>query len=525
MSTRDEFHHATGATRTAKGLMSRRPPRLRSLIAAGLLASTALGGYALIEQSPAHANDSAPAASTPHANAAVLPDFSDLVGRVKPAVVSITTRLQASETADEGPARTPFPMPFAMPNDGAPAHPRLIEARGSGFIISPDGMIVTNNHVVHEAKSVMVTLSDGRELPAKVVGRDPRTDLAVLRVAADHPLPYVTLGDSNAVKPGQWVIAMGNPFGLGGSVTAGIVSAKGRDIGEGPYDNFIQVDAPINQGNSGGPLFTQDGTVIGVNTAILSPSGGSIGIGFAIPANLVKTVVADIETTGHVTRGYLGVAAQPVGAALQAALDLPAGASDAAGGSAGSDKGALVANVEPHSPAAKAGLKPGDVITAVDSQAVADPRDLAREIAALKPGVEAKIALIRNGAPLTETVTIAAQPDSEIAARDEGAGAAQPKIGLALQPLSPELREQLDLPGQSKGAVVAAVEPGSPAEAAGIEPGDVVVGVGTAAVDGPEAAVSAIRAAAHAHHAVALRIFRHGEAAFVAIDLNKPNEG
>jgi serine protease Do len=310
---------------------------------------------------------------------------------------------------------------------------------------------------------------------------------------------------------------MGNPFGLGGSVTAGIVSAKGRDIGAGPYDNFIQVDAPINRGNSGGPLFTQDGTVVGINTAILSPSGGSIGIGFAIPANLVKTVVADIETSGHVTRGYLGVAAQPVAAALRTALDLPSGQ--------GGDNGALIASVEPHSPAAKAGLQPGDVITAVDGQAVADPRDLAREVAVLKPGADARITVIRNGAPVTETVSIAAQPESETADRGSATGAETPRVGLALQPLSPELRDQLDLPAGSTGAVVAAVEPGSPAETAGIEPGDVVVGVGTAAVDGPEAAVSAIRKSAHEHHAVALRILRHGSAAFVAIDLGKTDKG
>ncbi len=520
MSTQ-EHTRQTEAAPAAKGLMCRRKARSGSLLAAALLAGTALGGYALAERSPAQAGETAPTQTAPTQTAptqaapaqAALPDFSALVSRVKPAVVSITTRLQASQTDDEG----PMPSPFPMAPDGMPAHKHLIEARGSGFIVSPDGIIVTNNHVVHEAKSVMVTLSDGSELPAKVVGRDARTDLAVLRVTADHPLPYVTLGDSSAVKPGQWVIAMGNPFGLGGSVTAGIVSAKGRDIGAGPYDNFIQVDAPINQGNSGGPLFTQDGTVVGVNTAILSPSGGSIGIGFAIPANLVKTVVADIETSGHVTRGYLGVAAQPVAAALRAALALPAGQSG--------DKGALVANVEPRSPAAKAGLQPGDVITAVDGQAVADPRDLAREIAALKPGADAKITLIRNGAPATETVTIAAQTDGETADRGGAAGAETPRVGLALQPLSPELRDQLDLPAESKGAVVAAVEPGSPAEAAGIEPGDVVVGVGTTAIDGPDAAVSAIRKSAHEHHAVALRILRHGNAAFVAIDLDKPHAG
>ena len=222
---------------------------------------------------------------------------------MKPAVVSITSKLKAEPAEMEG----PMPFPFGQM---VPGQQRAIEARGSGFIVDPNGIVVTNNHVVKGAKSVTVVLDDGTQLPAKVVGTDPRTDLAVLKVDAGRKLPYIQLGDSSTIRPGQWVVAMGNPFGLGGSVTAGIVSAEGRDIGAGPYDQFIQIDAPINQGNSGGPLFTQDGKVVGVNTAILSPSGGSIGIGFAIPSNTVKTVVAELEKTGHVTRGYLGVEAQ-----------------------------------------------------------------------------------------------------------------------------------------------------------------------------------------------------------------------
>jgi len=488
----------------------------KGLLASLLLAGTMLGGYAAIARGHAASEASTAAASTAApATHAVMADFSEIVSRVKPAVVSITSKLKASAVDDEGPA--PMPMPFGMgPNDAAPPHPQMIEARGSGFIVDPNGIIVTNNHVVKDAKSVMVTLDDGTELPATVIGRDARTDLAVLKVKADHPLPAVTLGDSHALKPGQWVIAMGNPFGLGGTVTAGIVSAKGRDIGAGPYDNFIQVDAPINQGNSGGPLFTQDGKVVGVNTAILSPSGGSIGIGFAIPSNLVKTVIADIETSGHVTRGYLGVAAQPVAPDIEAALDLPTGK--------GGAKGALVANVEPHSPAALAGIEPGDVITAVNGNAVADPRDLAREIAGLKPGATAHVSVLRNGASQDETVTIAALPDEPGAAHAGAAAAGQEHLGLALQPLSPEARAQLGVPEGSHGAVIAAVEPGSPAEQAGLEPGDVVIGVGTAPVDNPEEAVKLIKKSAHAHHAVALRILRHGTAAYVAVDLGNSDK-
>ncbi len=217
-----------------------------------------------------------------------LPDFTDLVTQVKPAVVSITTRLEADPSADEDQPQMPMPFrqfPFGGmgPQMGPQTH--AVEARGSGFIVDANGTIVTNNHVVKNAKTVSVTLDDGTKLPAKVIGRDARTDIAVLKVDAKTQLPYIQLGNSANVKPGQWVVAMGNPFGLGGSVTAGIVSASGRDIGAGPYDQFIQIDAPINQGNSGGPLFTQDGKVIGMNTAILSPSGGSIGIGFAIPSD------------------------------------------------------------------------------------------------------------------------------------------------------------------------------------------------------------------------------------------------
>jgi serine protease Do len=480
--------------------------RLRLTLAALLLGSTVIGGGI----APLRGIPPAAAAET----AQKLPDFSDLVARVRGAVVSITTRIKAEPAAVQGPLPFPLPFPFRMGPNGIPqlAPPQVVEARGSGFIIDPSGIIVTNNHVVKDAKEVTVTFDDGTEKRARVLGRDPRTDIAVLKVKADHPLPAVSLGDSSTVKPGQWVIAMGNPFGLGGTVTAGIVSAKGRDIGEGPYDNFIQIDAPINQGNSGGPLFNQDGEVIGMNTAILSPSGGSIGIGFSIPSNLIKSVVAELETTGHVTRGYLGVAAQPIGPGMDEALGLPA---DQKG------KGALVASVEPHSPAAAAGIEPGDVITAVNDQKVADPRDLARDIGALKPGSKAEITLWRNGESLKKTVTLAALPEATGGEEHEGGGAESGHIGVALQPLTPDLREQLGLPPHLKGAVVANVEMGSAAEAAGLQPGDVIVGVGATPVDGPEAAVAAIRKALAAHHAVALRVWRDGQTTFIAIDLDK----
>ncbi len=477
----------------------------RPALAAVLLAGTALAGYAagqvglaatVAETQGRPVNP--PGIVTTH----TVPDFTDLVDKVKPAVVSITSRMNADAVAEE---EGEMPMPFGqMPG----THPRSIEARGSGFIVDANGTVVTNNHVVRGAKTVSVTLDDGTQLPAKVIGRDARTDVAVLHVDAKHPLPYIQLGDSNTVKPGEWVVAMGNPFGLGGSVTAGIVSALGRDIGAGPYDQFIQIDAPINQGNSGGPLFTQDGKVVGINTAILSPSGGSIGIGFAIPSNTVKTVVADLENNGHVTRGFIGVEAQPLSAGIAKALHV---------GEAG---GALIAGVNPDSPAAKAGLQPGDVVSAVDGQSIANARQLALDIATVKPGQQATLEVLRDGQKKTLTATVGEQPGesqtADAAASNQTGG--KGRIGVALAPISPDAREQLSLPEGAKGAVVAEVRPGSPAEQAGLRSGDVIVGVGAKAVSSPEDAVKAIKAATGgADGAVALRIIRDGQPAFVAV--------
>ena len=237
-------------------------------------------------------------------------------------------RGDSDDNGDSGNGAPPgFPQlpgfPPGFPFGGAPAQPQAVEAKGSGFIINSSGIVVTNNHVVKDAKTVSVTLSDGTSYPAKIIGTDPKTDLAVLKINVGHPLPYVELGSSKKVEPGEWVVAMGNPFGLGGTVTAGIVSALGRNIGDGPYDRFIQIDAPINEGNSGGPLFDQHGQVIGINTAILTPSGGSVGIGFAIPSDMVKRVVTQLVDSGKVTRGYLGVAAQQISPQMAQAMGLP----------------------------------------------------------------------------------------------------------------------------------------------------------------------------------------------------------
>jgi serine protease Do len=478
--------------------------RWRGALAAALLATTALGGYAVLH----HARAAAPATNV--AVSAALPDFSGLVTKVKPAVVSITVKLKAQDVADQMPGiPTPFGMLRPVPPPG-----QAIEARGSGFIVDAKGIVVTNNHVVEHARSVTVTLDDGTELPATIIGRDPRTDIAVLRVKPAHDLPWLQLGDSNNVLPGQWVVAMGNPFGLGGTVTAGIVSARGRDIGSGPYDDFIQVDAPINKGNSGGPLFTQDGRVVGINTAILSPTGGSVGIGFAIPTDMVKTVVAQIEKNGHVVRGYLGVESQAIDQNLAEALHLPK-----------TDKpdanGALVASVRPDSPAAKAGIEAGDVIRSVNGQTIANPRDLAIDIASVKPGDTAKIDLLRNGATKTFDVAVATLPSTHLAANDGHAAPARHNVGLALQALTPQLRDQLSLSPDVKGVVVAGVENGSPADQAGIQQGDVIVGVGSHMVTTPAEAKAAIQAQEKDSRALALRILRDGHTGFVALNLDR----
>jgi serine protease Do len=472
----------------------------RTALAAALLATTALtGGAATVWAQTAPVN---PPAQAPRA---VLPDFSGLVAQVKPAVVSVTTTLNVVQA--DGP-RMPLPFPF---NQMVPQGPQnggggVHEARGSGFLIRADGLIVTNNHVVKDASSVSVTLDDGTELKAKVLGTDPRTDIALLKVDAGHSLPFIQLGNSHDVRPGEWVVAMGNPFGLGGTVTAGIVSALSRDIGAGPYDQFIQVDAPINQGNSGGPLFTQEGKVIGMNTAIFSPTGGSIGIGFAIPSDMIRGVTNQLIATGHVTRGYVGVAAQVVSPSMAKALRLPETA------------GALLANVETGSPAAKAGLEAGDVIEAVNGQKIATPRDLAMTVATVQPGEEAKFHIVRDGQDRDIDVKVAELPaDKTVHARAEDASS-HGQLGLALAPLTPDARQQLEVPEGLDGAVVRGVNPGSPAEQAGLRQGDVIVGVGNQKVGSPGDVSKAIGSALNGKdHVVALRVLRDGQVAFVGV--------
>ena len=388
---------------TAQNRQRARALKISWAMLAGLivlaLAAAAAGIHAARDRDPRNADMVAVQAKNLSASsqAVAMPSFADLVDRVRSAVVSVRAIAEPGpdavlENGDRDPFEgSPFKSFFynrPREKDGATADSRREEhfalAQGSGFILSEDGYIVTNNHVVSRAVKVEVVLDDGAVIPTKVVGTDAATDLALLKIEYRRALPFVTLADA-APRVGEWVMAMGNPYGLGGTVTAGIVSAKGRDIGSGPFDSYIQIDAPVNHGNSGGPTFNMGGEVIGVNTAIFSPSGGSIGIAFDIPAAVVKAVVSDLKQHGRVDRGWLGVELQPVTPDVAENL----GMKDAAG--------ALVAGIQPASPAAKAGLAAGDVIAEMDEASITDVHDLARRIGLSHPGKTIKLTIRRQG--------------------------------------------------------------------------------------------------------------------------------
>ena len=374
----------------------------RTLVAAAV--SAAIVGAVAIAEPWSQANAAAPATGTDAAMATMQGSFADLVSAVRPAVVNVQVTRSIQPTAHARMMhRSPgmdVPELFrhfrSMPWDAIPGIPR-VEGVGSGFIIDASGLIVTSHHVVKGADSVTVTLQDGRKLEARVAGVDPKTDLALLEVDADDALPTVELGDSDRTRVGDWVVAVGSPFGLGGTVTAGIVSARGRDIGSGPYDDYLQLDAPINRGNSGGPLFDRGGRVVGVNTAIFSPTGGNVGIGFAIPANVAKPVLESLRTDGKVDRGWLGVEIQHVDETMAEALGLE------------EPKGALIASVMEDGPADRASLRPGDVIVSFSGERVETMRDLPRIVAGIQSGAEVEIEVWRDGRSETLTATIGAQ--------------------------------------------------------------------------------------------------------------------
>jgi serine protease Do len=443
--------------------------------------------------------------------------FADLAAKLAPAVVNISSTQKAEARNDlAGPDMPQFPpgSPFEQffrdflnrnhpggpgggpggPGGGPggpdsqrgenvpPHHPPMGRAvsLGSGFIIDPSGIIVTNNHVIANAEEVTVTLQDNITLKAKVLGVDTRVDLAVLKVDAGHPLPSVSFGDSGASRVGDWVLAIGNPFGLGGSVTAGIVSARGRDIRQGPYDDFIQTDAAINRGNSGGPLFNMQGRVIGINTAIYSPSGGSVGIGFSLPSNLAKTVVDQLIKYGQVKRGWLGVSIQQVTPDIAESLRLP------------KPEGALVGRVNPGAPAEQAGIRGGDVILKFDGQDVTEMHNLPLIVAETEIGKEVPVTVWRDGKEVALNAKVAEMPENIEQANAGGPDSPAPRtnaeisgLGLSLAPLSDETRSKYGLSADAKGVVITDVSPDGPAATRGVKPGDLIVEVQQQAVKTP----------------------------------------
>ncbi|MDR3438061.1 Do family serine endopeptidase [Telmatospirillum sp.] len=475
-----------------------------SALAVLLLAGTILAGAV----APVWAADTpAPLQLPPVVNQA---GFADLATTVRPAVVNIaTTEMPRQMNAQEMPnlpPNSPFSDMFKQFFDHRNARPE--HALGSGFIVDPAGFIVTNNHVIDGAHKITITLEDGSSHPAKVIGRDTKTDLALLKIEAGKPLPYVAFGDSDKERVGDWVIAVGNPFGLGGSVTAGIVSAHGRNINEGPYDDFLQIDAPINPGNSGGPLFNQSGQVIGIDTAIYSPNGGSVGIGFAIPSRIAEKVVTALRDHGQVERGWLGVQMQPLSGPLAKAV----GRSQ--------DTGILVADVLPDSPAQRSGLHQGDVVIDFGGTAIKTPRDLAMAVADTPTGKTVTMTVWRDGREHKVDVTITAQAKDEIAAN--GSGADGGSLGMQLATLDPATRNDLGIGRNVKGVVVTDVAPGSRADESGVEAGDVIVKVGDAVVATPTEAASRIHQAQKTgKEAVPLLVTRGGTTYYLALQLTQ----
>ncbi|MCC8959688.1 Do family serine endopeptidase [Bradyrhizobium sp. Pear77] len=455
--------------------------------------------------------------------------FADIVERVKPSVISVKVNIREKVAKDDSgnnedsPFQPGSPMerffrrfggPDGLPPGlrGGPRGGGVVTGQGSGFFISADGFAVTNNHVVDGADKVEVTTDDGKTYSAKVIGTDPRTDLALIKVEGGSNFQFAKLSDTKP-RIGDWVLAVGNPFGLGGTVTAGIVSASGRDIGNGPYDDFIQIDAPVNKGNSGGPAFDVSGEVMGVNTAIYSPSGGSVGIAFSIPAQTVKSVVAQLKDKGSVSRGWIGVQIQPVTSDIADSLGMKKA------------EGALVAEPQANGPAAKAGIESGDVITAVNGEPVKDARELARTIGGLAPGNAVKLNVLHKGQDKTVNLTLGQLPNNLEAKADtdnngdkgnSSRGTDVPKLGLTVAPAN-------SVAGAGKeGVVVTEVDPKSAAAERGFKEGDVILEVAGKTVGTAGEVRDAITAARNDNkNSVLMRVKSGGSSRFVAVPLAK----
>jgi serine protease Do len=460
------------------------------------------------------------------ASAKTAPDgFADLAAKLLPSVVNIST----TQTVEgrEGPAMpqlppgSPFEDFFKEFFDRNQPQQRKHKATslGSGFIISADGYVVTNNHVIADADEISVILQDDTRIKAELVGRDTKTDLAVLKIKSDRKLTAVKFGNSKKARVGDWVVAIGNPFGLGGTVTAGIISARGRDINAGPYDDFIQTDASINRGNSGGPMFNLAGEVIGINTAIFSPSGGSVGIGFAIPASTAEPVISQLIKSGAVKRGWLGVHIQAVTEEIAETLGLKKA------------EGALVANVIEDSPAAKGGIKSGDVILEFDGKSVHEMRSLPRIVAETEVGKPVDVSIWREGKPATVKVAVGElKDDGKQASAEQGSSPNTgpggeltiDELGLTLSPLTDKVRERFKLKADAKGVVVTKVESDGPAGAKDIRPGDVIIEVSQEEISTPAEVRTKIAAAKKAgRKSVLLHLEGQNGLRFVAVRIEK----
>ena len=517
--TPDQSHAATQGA--GKRTLTRKPVLLA---AAALIATSALGltlGNSIpfaVAETPQTQTQTV---ETPFGRAPI--SFADLVQKVSPAVININvkgdTKVAENDLQIPGLPDLPEDNPlydffkqFRKGMPGAPAKPSPSLAQGSGFFISPDGYVVTNNHVVEDAEDITVTMEDGTKYPATMVGSDPRTDVALIKVKAEgKTFPFVEFSSKDP-RVGDWVLAVGNPFGLGGTVTAGIISAHNRDIGSGPYD-YLQIDAAVNRGNSGGPSFDLDGKVIGVNTAIFSPSGGNVGIAFAVPAALVKEVVSKLQTTGTVDRGWLGVVIQNVSDDIADSIGLPEA------------KGAMVTKVTDDGPAAKEDLKAGDVIVEVNGDKIDDSRDLARKIAELSPNTDVKLSIMRYGEKKQVDMKLGTFPSSKkLASLEED----KPDTGQEMKDLGLSLAPAAKFPGAGEeGVVITEVDPASDAAEKGLKPGDVILQVAGVDVSNPGDVAQGVKKAMDGAKAekdtvkVLMQVKSGDQMRFVALSLKK----
>lgn len=511
----------------------------RHLLTASALAVTVGLGFAAAQdaqpdispeasqQAQEAANNNEPLTAPETASSQVMPDsFADLVQQVAPAVVNITTTAVVAEpTGGEGAPIFPEGSPFAdlfrdfgfpgipgQPGPGGPRMPQRSNALGSGFVISADGFIVTNNHVIEGADEIEIEFYSGETLPAKVVGTDPNTDVALLKVESSDPLPFVEFGNSDEARVGDWVLALGNPLGQGFSASSGIVSARNREL-SGTYDDYLQTDAAINRGNSGGPLFNLKGEVVGVNTAILSPNGGSIGIGFSMASNVVSSVVKQLQEFGETRRGWLGVKIQDVTPDMAEALGLAA------------ESGAMVTDV-PEGPAREAGMRTGDVITSFDGSEVKDTRSLVRRVAEAPSGEPVDVVVQRSDGPVTLSVTLGRRETAEGAGDRPGSSESSPSqqdvLGMTLSVLTPQMAQDMGLPNDARGLVVQEVDPSSEAAEKGLAPGDIITEAGqqpVASISDLNARIDEAREAGRKSLLVLVR--RAGEPRFVALPVGE----